>query len=84
MNTVTYGGVETAQYPMSIYRTMFRRFFTFVVPLACVTYFPLRDAIDPSGFSLIGMLAPWVGPIFFGLTMGIWKLGLRHYTSTGS
>ena len=84
MNTLTYGGVETAQYPMSIYRRMFRRFFTFIVPLACVTYFPLRDAIDPSHLSLIGILAPVTGPLFFGLSMGFWKLGIRHYTSTGS
>src|SRR5262245_34838722 len=41
MNTVTYGGVETAQYPLAIYQRDFRRFFTFIVPLGCVTYFPL-------------------------------------------
>ena len=33
VNTVSYGGVETAQYPLSIYRPWFRHFFTFVVPL---------------------------------------------------
>ncbi|MBN1348725.1 ABC-2 family transporter protein, partial [candidate division KSB1 bacterium] len=36
MNTVTYGGTETAQYPMAIYKKWFRKFFTFIVPLACV------------------------------------------------
>ena len=40
VNTVTYGGVETAQYPLAIYRPWFRRFFTFVVPLATMNYFP--------------------------------------------
>jgi len=41
MNTVTYGGVETAQYPLSIYRDWFRRFFTFVIPLAFANYYPV-------------------------------------------
>ena len=30
MNTLTYGGKETACYPMAIYRTWFREFFTYV------------------------------------------------------
>ncbi|MDI7276672.1 MAG: ABC-2 family transporter protein, partial [Anaerolineae bacterium] len=41
VNSVTYGGVQTTQYPLAIYRDWFRRFFTFVVPLACVSYFPV-------------------------------------------
>jgi ABC-2 type transport system permease protein len=54
MNTVTYGGVETAQYPLAIYQQDFRRFFTYVVPLGCVTYFPLVAILgidDPLGTS---------------------------------
>ncbi|MEW6522383.1 MAG: ABC-2 family transporter protein [Bacillota bacterium] len=39
-NTVTHGGVETAQYPLSIYTKGLRELFTFVVPLACTNYFP--------------------------------------------
>ena len=41
VNTVSYGGVQTAQYPLSIYSDGFRRFFTYVVPLASVAYFPV-------------------------------------------
>ncbi|MHC5039806.1 MAG: ABC transporter permease, partial [Planctomycetota bacterium] len=40
VNIVTYGGVETTQYPLAIYAKWFRRFFIFVVPLACMNYFP--------------------------------------------
>src|SRR5262249_43340091 len=42
INCVTYGGVETAQFPLSIYRPWFRTFFTFVVPLATINYFPVQ------------------------------------------
>ena len=54
MNTMTYGGVETAQYPLSIYERHFRAFFTFVVPLACVARFLLVAVLgieDPLGTS---------------------------------
>ena len=51
LNTLTYGGVETAQYPVWIYRPWFRRFFTMVIPLACINYFPalaILGRADPS------------------------------------
>ena len=41
MNTMTYGGVQSSQYPISIYEDWFRKFFTFVVPVACVGYYPI-------------------------------------------
>jgi len=88
MNTLTYGGVETAQYPMSIYQRYFQRFFTFVVPLAMVTYFPILailDIDDPLGSTRsMQMLAPLAGIAFFAMTLGVWQLGVRRYTSTGS
>src|ERR671928_195342 len=46
MNTVTYGGTETGQYPLTIYRPWFRLFFTFVVPLVCLNYLPANALLD--------------------------------------
>ncbi len=88
MNTVTYGGTETGQYPMTIYRPWFRRFFTFVVPLACVNYLP-AGAILPSAARLglppaAAWLAPLIGMAFLAVSLQVWKLGVRHYASTGS
>ena len=40
-NTLTYGGVEAAQYPLDIYSRWFRDFLIFVVPIGCVGYFPI-------------------------------------------
>ena len=88
MNTLTYGGVETAQYPLAIYRGWFRNFFTFVVPLGCISYFPalaIMGIDDPLGSSLLFQVcAPLAGYLFFLLALGCWSLGIRHYTSTGS
>ena len=88
VNTVTYGGVETAQYPLAIYREWFRRFFTYVIPLACVSYYPalgILERPDPLGSGpLLQWLAPTVGLLFFVICLRIWQVGVRHYRSTGS
>ena len=87
-STVTYGGVETAQYPLAIYRAWFRRFFTYVIPLACVSYYPalgILERPDPLGSGpLFQWLAPTVGLLFFVICLQVWQVGVRHYRSTGS
>ena len=89
MNTVTYGGTETGQYPISIYKPWFRRFFTFVVPLACVTYFPALGILGRSDTHLgspawFHWIAPSIGVAFLAASFRVWCFGVRHYCSTGS
>ena len=88
MSATTYGGVQAAQYPLSIYEGWFRRFFTYLIPLAAVTYFPLVSAMgkpDPLGVPhWVGAMSWIVGPIFLACAFAFWNWGLRYYTSTGS
>jgi ABC-2 type transport system permease protein len=88
MNTLTYGGVETAQYPLAVYGRWFRRFFTFVVPLAAIAYFPVLALLgrpDPLGSSYaFQCTSPLLGVVFLLACALVWKLGVRRYTSTGS
>lgn len=88
MNTLTYGGTETAQYPLPIYRPWFRRFFTYLIPLGCVIYFPavaIFGIADPLGSGRVfQVLAPVAGLMFLAAALGFWRIGIRHYTSTGS
>ena len=89
MNTVTYGGVETAQFPLPIYRPWFRKFFTFVVPLACVTYFPALCILGRPDAAMGSPVwfhwsAPLIGVLFLMVSLRVWKFGVRHYRSTGS
>jgi ABC-2 type transport system permease protein len=88
MNAVTYGGTETAQYPLTIYRPWFRRFFTYVVPLACMNYIPVSALLN-RGAALgvpvwLQWTAPLVGVVFLIVSLQVWRLGERHYHSTGS
>ncbi|HET6429850.1 MAG TPA: ABC-2 family transporter protein [Phycisphaerae bacterium] len=88
MNTVTYGGTETGKFPLTIYRRWFRAFFTFVVPLASVTYFPalaILDRPDPLGSPLwFRCAAPLIGVLFLVAALYVWRFGVRRYRSTGS
>ncbi len=88
VNTLTYGGVETAQFPLSIYRPWFRRFFTFVVPLACINYLPSLALLGRAGPSdpatVLFRFTPIVGVVFLLVSLRVWKIGVRHYCSTGS
>ncbi len=88
MNILSYGGLDAAQYLLSIYGAAFRKFFTFVVPLACVSYFPLVNILgvpDPLGSSAgFRVLAPAFGVLFLLVAIQFWRFGVRHYTSTGS
>ena len=87
INIFTNGGVFMGSYPFSIYRWWFRHFFTFIVPLACVNYFPsvfLMGKVGALGVSPIGVqLAPLAGFLFLGVTMLFWRWGVSHYQSTG-
>lgn len=87
-NAFTYGGVTMSQYPLAIYRSWFRGFFTYVIPLGCVTYLPglaILGHADPLGTpAYVGWIAPLAGPVFLILCLQVWRLGVRHYRSTGS
>jgi ABC-2 type transport system permease protein len=88
MNTLTYGGTETAQYPLSIYRNWMRRLFTYAVPLACVNYYPglvILGKADPLGAPWwLGWVTPCAGFVFLFAALRVWRVGERRYLSTGS
>lgn len=87
-NVLTYGGVQAAQYPLALYANWFRRVLTFVVPLACVAYYPALAILgkdDPLGApAWMGAVSPLAGFVFLAAAFGAWRLGLRRYASTGS
>jgi ABC-2 type transport system permease protein len=82
-NTLTYGGVEAAQYPLDIYARWFRTFLTFVVPIACVSYFPVASVLgrDVPRFAVA---TPLFGFLFLAVSLWVWRFGVRHYASTGT
>ena len=89
INIITYGGTEFASYPLPIYHLLMQRFFTFVVPLAFVSYFPslyLLDRSEASDWPMwLLIISPLAAAAFMSIVARIaWGFGVRHYRSTGS
>ena len=84
-NIFTDGGREMAQYPLNIYQKAVTRFFTFVIPFGCVNYLPLLYLLDRTGgHDLLYAMAPLAGFLFLLPCLVVWRIGVRHYRSTGS
>lgn len=88
VNSFTYGGVQAAQYPISIYKPWFRKILIYIIPLATVNYFPALNILEKSQLFnypiWLGWISPLIGLVFFIFSLLVWQLGVRHYTSTGS
>lgn len=88
VNALTYGGVYAGQFPIALYARWFRTFLIFIVPLACVAYFPVLAILgrsDPLGApDWLLPLTPAAGFVFLALAFVAWRFGVSKYTSTGS
>ncbi len=87
-NIVTYGGQFMTSYPMSIYEDWMRSFFTFVLPMAFINYYPALYLLGkPDPFGLPGwaaFLSPAIALLALVAALAFWRVGIRHYQSTGS
>ncbi|WP_308636333.1 ABC transporter permease [Paenibacillus silvisoli] len=85
-NIFTDGGREMTQYPLNIYQKWVKRVFTFIIPFACFNYLPLLYILErdgAGGHPLYAML-PLAGFLFLAPCLLVWRVGVRHYRSTGS
>jgi len=87
-NIFSYGGQFMTSYPMSIYERWMREVFTFVIPIAFVSYYPalyLLDKPDPFGLpAWLPFLAPFAAVAMFAIALAFWRFGVQHYQSTGN
>ena len=83
MNIFTDGAREYGMYPVDIYGARMMRFCTYVIPYALVQYYPLTYLIGRSDSFLRGLL-PMCALLFLLPCYALWRLGVRHYTSSGS
>ncbi len=88
VNIFTYGGQFMSSYPMHIYQEWLVSIFTFVIPMAFINYYPslyLLGKPDPLGMPpYMPFLSPIVALVAFRLALGVWRVGVRHYQSTGT
>ena len=80
---------DFTRYPLSIYNRTVKVVLAFVIPFAFMNYFPATYFLGKaeSGLHLnpaIGLLTPLVGLVVSGVAYAFWRIGLNHYTGTGS
>lgn len=83
MNIFTDGGREFGRYPLSVYGSSILRFFTFIIPMAWFQQYPLMYLLGRSDSRAL-MVSPLLCFLFWIPCYGLWRIGLRHYKSTGS
>lgn len=83
MNIFTYGSSQFGSYPFSVYGKSILKFFTYVIPIALFQYYPFLYLIGRSSDKLY-MFLPLLSMLILIPCYGLWRLGIRHYKSTGS
>lgn len=88
MNVLTYGGRSLISYPMDIYGTFLRKTFTYVIPAAFLSYFPVLHVLGrplPDGLPEWAAFLPLpAGVLVLTLAFAFWRVGVRRYVGTGS
>ena len=83
MNIFTDGGRDLSQYPLNIYKEWVLDFFTYILPLAFVNYYPLLYLIDKSE-NILYAISPILSILFLIPCYVLWKIGVKKYKSIGS
>lgn len=84
-----YGNLRTfVYYPVTLYNRMVQAVLFFIIPLAFASYVPAGAVLSNGEYDKLPLLV-WrllllAGPVFLFLASRFWKLGIRHYQSTGS
>jgi ABC-2 type transport system permease protein len=85
LQVLAYYSTRTASiYPLDIFGPVFKNLLTFIIPLGTVGYYPLRYIFGKTE-NVLALLSPVIGVLgLLPVCVVVWKLGLRHYTSTGT
>lgn len=83
VNIFTNGTRQVVQYPIGIYNKVIKFIFTFIIPISLVNYYPI-DYLCGNKTNFYYNFMPFVSLIPFILSIQIFRIGLKKYTSTGS
>jgi ABC-2 type transport system permease protein len=76
------------RYPISAYNKVIQIILTVVLPYAFINFYPAQHFLRKEEFLMFSPVlqyaTPIVGIVLFTAAYQFWKLGIRHYNSTGS
>ena len=87
-NAFTYGGNTLTQYPLTVFPRELVVALTVALPIAFVNWYPclyLLGRPDPFGLhAWLQLASPVAAAALLTVTLSVWRIGVRRYTSTGS
>lgn len=75
---------DYSKYPITIFNTVFKFLFTFIIPIAFIAYYPSLVFLRPGEISILTWISPLIGVLFFYISYKIWMKGAMSYNGTGS
>jgi ABC-2 type transport system permease protein len=75
---------QFGQYPVTILAVPLQFLFTWVLPYAMMSFYPVAFLLRGGEYQFFGLLAPLMGWLFLGLALLVWQFAIQHYQSTGS
>lgn len=81
---LTNASYQLTRCPVPYLPRILHRLFTFVLPMLVISYYPASAVCGWGEPVWLGWLALPVGLAFLGVSLGVWRFGVRHYKSTGS
>lgn len=81
---LTNASYQVTRIPMEHMPRMLKGVFIFFMPMLVISYYPASVVCGWGEAPWLGWVALPAGLMFFVLSYGIWRFGMRHYKSTGS
>ena len=76
--------MQFGRYPLTIYDGWIRFTLSFVIPFAFASFYPVMRFLRRGGYSREFWAVPLIAALCVGISLSVWKAGVRRYHSTGS
>ena len=80
----TNGSYQVAKVPPHLLPTWLRTLFVILMPMLVISYYPAASICRWGVPAVLGWLALPAGASFFLVSLTLWRVGMKHYASTGS
>ncbi len=76
--------LDFTKYPLSIYTIALRIFFTFILPIGYVAFYPADFIFNGGEFNIVYVISPALAVLFTVIMLKLWNFGIKRYSGTGS
>lgn len=86
MSIFIQGSITTMQYPISAFPRWIQNIFTFLLPVALVTYYPISKILGKENETniIVCYLVPFVCYLLFAVVVWLYHYAEKNYVSSGS